>query len=199
MSLYYWNRDYAAWLFQFANAYIQNEYGTAGLLGNIYAESAICPFRQQGDNDAPYNASWDLTVNNFRIGSKDNFVYYDGNTGYSLAQWTTYSRRENYYDYMGGSQYIGDNIKSAQFLIYELQNGYPGVYSHLQSATSIESASDYVLVHYEAPEKYNYETRREYSRQVYNDFSGLPPVPPISDIPFWLLKKLYNNNHNILY
>lgn len=187
MTLYYWNIAYATEVWQYINSYLGNPYGTAGLMGNLYAESGICPFRQQNED---YERSWDLTVDNFRKGDKSNFVYYDGNTGYSLAQWTTYSRRAAYWDYIGGSEYIGDGAKSLQFLMHELETGYPGVYNTLVTATSIEEASDIVLSQYEIPENWQEkkETRRSYSRQVYADFSGTPPLPG-RKIPKWLLVK----------
>lgn len=188
MILYYWDMAYATEVWQYINSYLGNPYGAAGLMGNLYAESGICPFRQQYKD---YEQSWDLTINNFRRGDKNNFVYYDGDTGYSLAQWTTYSRRANYWDYIGGSEYIGDGNKSLQFLMHELETGYPGVYNTLVTAASIEEASDIVLSQYEIPENWQdkKETRRAYSRQVYDDFSGTPPLPG-RKLPKWIIIKL---------
>ena len=190
MSLSYWDYSYAQWLYQYLLADIGNDYGVAGLMGNLYAESGICPFRQQGMN---YANSWTLTET-FRQNNKNYFVYYDGNTGYSLAQWTTYSRRSNYWDYIGGASYVGDNTKSAEFLLYELQTGYSSVYNSLVNATSIRGASDTVLVNYEAPQDQSQavkDLRAYYSSEVYNDFSGLPPIPPGTGIDILFLKKFF--------
>lgn len=192
MSNAYWDQTYAQWLYQYLLSEIGNDYGVAGLMGNIYAESAICPFRQQGMN---YTDSWNLTEV-FRANNKNYFVYYDGNTGYSLAQWTSYGRRSDYYDFIGGSSYIGDNTKSAEFLVYELKTPpYAGVWSTLVSATSIRQASNKVLFDYESPADQSIAVqnqREQYSQNVYNDFSGLPPVPVGSKLPIWLLAYLSN-------
>lgn len=194
MSLSYWDRTYANWLFQYVVEQGANEYGAAGLLGNLHAESGICPYRQQ---NMSYEASLRLTTEVFRHLSEDDFVYYDGNTGYSLPQWTTYDRRRNYYRFIGGARYLGDSLKSAYFLVHELKTDYPGVWNKLVNATSVEDASDYVLVYYEAPAELDYEGRRSRSRQVYQDFVGTPPVPPPTPIggtlPPWLIKMINDN------
>ena len=84
---------------------------------------------------------------------------------------------------------LGDEASSREFLINELQNSYPGVWNVLcNPSTTIEYASDYVLDNFEAPLERPYETRRGYSRQAYEDFSGTPPPPPLG-IPYWLLFK----------
>ena len=47
-------------------------------------------------------------------------------------------------------EYDSDRSQLA-FLCSELETKYPGVLAKLQSATSIREASDYVLIHFEAP------------------------------------------------
>ena len=46
---------------------------------------------------------------------------------------------------------ISDLDMQLAFLCSELETKYPGVLAKLQSATSIREASDYVLIHFEAP------------------------------------------------
>lgn len=189
MSNAYWDFNYANWLYQYLKSEIGNDYGVSGLMGNLYAESNICPFRQQGMN---YSQSQTLT-DTFRQNNKNYFVYYDGNTGYSLAQWTTYSRRSDYYDYIGGSAYIGDGTKSAEFLVHELRTSYSGVWNVLVNATSIRQASNKVLFDYESPADQSIAVqnqRAEYSTNCYDDFSGLPPIA--RRLPIWLLAYISN-------
>lgn len=193
-SLAYWDFQYAKQCWDYVNGILHNEYGTAALLGNLYAESNICPFREQGDYIPPYNASWQLTEY-FRTHTKNDFVYYDGNTGYSLPQWTTYSRRSNYWDYCGASL-IGDGQKSIEFLMIELQSDYSSVFNMLCNCSSIEQGSDYVLRWYCAPLHWweKVQERRNYSSMCYNDFSGSPPIPPVpvrrKGLPIWLINKI---------
>ena len=193
-SLAYWDFQYARQCWEYVNNILHNDYGTAGLLGNIYAESNICPFREQGDMTPPYSASWQLTEY-FRTHTKNDFVYYDGNTGYSLPQWTTYSRRSNYWDYCGASL-IGDGQKSIEFLMQELESDYPVIFATLKNASSIEQASDFVLQYYCAPLHWQTkrQERRNYSQMCYNDFIGQPPSPVPTrrgkGLPIWLLYKI---------
>lgn len=189
----YWDFNYSQSLWNYINSFVHNDYGTAGLMGNLFCESAHCPFRQQGDYSTGYADSWTLTLE-FRSHDKNYFVYYDGNTGYSLPQWTTYSRRANYWDYCGQA-YIGDGQKSMEFLIQELMSSYPTVFAFLQNASSIQAASDYVCDNYVAPLVHNYNDRRTASNLCYNDFSGGTPVPPgptfrRKGLPIWLINKI---------
>ena len=69
-----------------------NAFGVAGLMGNLYAESALNPQNLQntyekklGLSDAEYTAAVDS-------GSYTGFVR--DSAGYGLAQWTYWSRKE---------------------------------------------------------------------------------------------------------
>ena len=69
-----------------------NSYGTAALMGNLYAESALNPKNLQntyekklGYTDESYTAAVDS-------GKYGNFVH--DSAGYGLAQWTFWSRKE---------------------------------------------------------------------------------------------------------
>lgn len=200
MSNTYWDFNYANQVYQYLYTTIQNHYGVSGLLGNIYAESNICPFRCENDNVYPYTTSYNATMNTIRTLSDYDFQHYHlpgattSQVGYSLAQWTTYSRKSAYYQYCTQSL-LGDGQKSMEFLLLELQQSYPNVYNVLVNATSINQASDYVLQYYEAPASWQskIQQRRGYSQNVYDDFSGLPPLPGLN-LPIWLLKKLADNN-----
>lgn len=192
MSNAYWDYTYAGQVYAFLMATIQNDYGVSGLLGNIYAESYICPFICETDSP-PCTASYNATMNTIRTLSDYDFQHYHlpsaaaSKVGYSLAQWTTYSRKSNYYNYCGQSL-LGDGQKSMEFLLAELQTpSYIHIYNVLVNATSINQASDYVLQYYEAPASWYtkiYE-RRGYSQNVYDDFSGGPP--PSNPLPKWLI------------
>ena len=105
MSLSYWDHTYVQWLYQYLLSEIGNDIGVSALMGNLYAESGICPFVCQGDNSTNYQVSYDVTMNIIRGLSDYDFQHYhlpavsSEKVGYSLAQWTTYSRKSNYYNY----------------------------------------------------------------------------------------------------
>lgn len=202
MSLSYWDHNYVQWIYQYLKSQIGNDYGVSGLLGNIFAESGICPFRCEGDNVSPYTGSYNVTTTQLRTMSSYDFqhYHYPGTTSqqvdYSLAQWTTYSRKDNYYNYCTQAL-LGDGTKSAEFLVLELQTpSYIGVWNVLTSAISVRQASNKVLFDFESPADQSppvQNLRAYYGTEIYNEFSGLPPAPSTS-LPIWLLKKLADNN-----
>lgn len=169
-----------------ANA-CSNEYGTAGLLGNIQAESGIIPYRLQDDFSSGYAKSLEYTekVDNGII-SRDTFIHDE--KGYGLAQWTWWSRKRDYYDWCqnrGGS--IGDTDNACSYLVHELQTSYPSVWAVMQSATDIKSVSDKVLHDFENPTKQDEKVenyRYDLSVAVYETYgTGVIPPPPIPPAP----------------
>ena len=187
--------------------FIGNEYGTAGLMGNLQAESGMIPYRLQGDFTTGYSTSIRYT-NNVDQGlyTKNEFVH--DSKGYGLAQWTYSTRKEALYDMYtnGGYSSIGDVALACAYLIYELQNSYSGVLAVLQSATSVRQASDKVLHDFENPAVQTPEVeayRAGLGQAIYDQYAGgsypppIPPEPPTPEqpsIPYWLLFKLSENS-----
>jgi nucleoid-associated protein YgaU len=127
-----------------------NNFGAAGLMGNLFAESGLNPQNLQntfekklGHTDASYTAAVDG-------GTYTNFVH--DSAGYGLAQWTYWSRKQNmlaYHKAAGTS--IGDLETQLNFLIKELSESYGSVFSVLKTATSVRTASNSVLLNFERP------------------------------------------------
>ena len=160
-----------------------NAYGIAGLMGNLYAESALVPYRKQGDyGGMPFEQSQLYTTQvNSGIISQDTFVH--DSIGYGLAQWTYFSRKQGLYNMknQGGYSSIGDVYLGCEFLHQELETGYRDTRAVIIAATSIKEASDYVLHNFENPKEQGPEVeqlRYEYSQSCYEKFSGQGPVPP---------------------
>ena len=124
--------------------------GTAGLMGNLYAESVLDPCNLQnthekklGLTDAAYTAAVDA-------GTYTNFVR-DG-AGYGLAQWTYWSRKEALLAYVrAAGRSVGDLEAQLGFLLRELAGSYKGVLATLKSAQDVRTASDAVLLQFERP------------------------------------------------
>lgn len=132
---------------------INNAYGVAGLMGNLFAESALNPKNLQntyetslGFTDDSYTAAVDSGQY-----SKSQFVH--DSAGYGLAQWTYWSRKQNLYEYWKGGTYssIGSIELACDFLYYELSKSYKGVLSTLETAGSVREASNKVLHSFEKP------------------------------------------------
>lgn len=179
------NMDYKAIIWSYLLADIKNEYGVAGLMGNLQAESGLIPYRLQGDFSDGYSTSIEYTeqVNSGEISEYD-FVHNGPNGGgYGLAQWTYYTRKQGLYDLYksGGYSSIGDVELACTYLLYELKNTYTEVYDTLVSATSIRVASDKVLHDFENPADQSSEVeflRASMGSAIYEELTGSTPVNP---------------------
>lgn len=175
---------------------IGNEYGAAGLMGNLYAESLLYPDIVQGDiPHSEYSVQYTADVDSGTISEYD-FVHNGPNGGgYGLAQWTYYTRKQELYDWYkdGGYSSIGSIDLALDFLWYELQNSFPSVLATLKSATSVREASDTVLHDFEAPADQSEEVeikRCEYGESFYTQFTGTTPSSPSSkrkSMPIWMM------------
>lgn len=152
-----------------------NDYGIAGLMGNLYAESGLKPTNLQntyekklGYTDAEYTAAVDQ-------GIYTNFV--KDSAGYGLAQWTYWSRKQNLLNYADSvKKSIGDLNMQLDFLYKELSEGYKNtVLKTLCEATSLLEASNSVLLKFERPADQS-ETvqnkRASYGQKYYDAYAS---------------------------
>ena len=147
-----------------------SDFGVAGLMGNLDAESALRPnnlqdtySRSLGLSDAEYTAKVDN-------GTYTNFVH--DSAGYGLAQWTYWSRKENLLNYAKSKKKsIGDLEMQLEFLVQELKTSYKNsVYNILVNATTVQQASDVVLMNFERPANAAAQkSKRAAMGQVYYD------------------------------
>ena len=170
------------YIWDYFKAKLNNEYGTAGLMGNLYAESGLYPNNLQnsfntslGYTDAAYTAAVDN-------GSYTKNQFVNDSAGYGLAQWTYWSRKQAMYEYWknGGYSSIGSIELACDYLYYELQHDFPGVLSVLKSATSVRQASDKVLHDFESPKDQSTsveEKRAGYGMGYYTTYAGSAPTP----------------------
>ena len=174
-------------IWNFLMVHIDNEYGVAGLMGNLYAESALRSNNLQqsyetklGYNDTTYTAAVDN-------GSYDNFV--KDAAGYGLAQWTYWSRKQAMLEFhQSKKKSIGDLQTQLEFLIKELSGSYKGVWSDLKNATSILDASNSVLLKFERPANQGesvQKKRAEYGQKYYDKYADLPVTaePEVPEAP----------------
>lgn len=148
--------------------------GAAGLMGNLYAESALNPKNLQnsyekklGHTDGSYTAAVDN-------GTYGNFV--KDSAGYGLAQWTYWSRKKNMLEFArAAGRSIGDLEMQLDFLFKELSEGYKSVLTVLKSTTSVKAGSDSVLLNYERPADQSdaVKTKRAgYGQTYYDKYAG---------------------------
>lgn len=126
-----------------------NDYAVAGIMGNLYAESALSPINLQNSFESKLGYTDYTYTDAVDNGSYTNFTR-DG-AGYGLAQWTYWSRKEALLTYAkGAGRSIGDLMTQMEFLWKELQ-GYSSVMSTLKNAKSILEASNAILTGFERP------------------------------------------------
>ena len=150
------------------------DFGIAGLMGNLEAESSMQPNNLQnsyqkklGYSDESYTAAVDS-------GKYANFA--KDAAGYGLAQWTYHTRKAALLKFAQDTgRSIGDLELQLDFLWKELSEGYTGVLKVLQTATSVQEASDKVLVSYERPADMGNAVKNKragFGMAFYNQYAG---------------------------
>jgi hypothetical protein len=149
------------------------EYGTAGIMASIRAESAFNPCNLQNS----YNKKLNISDEDYtRLVDGNNYPgFVTDKAGYGYAQWTYYTRKQNLLNYakqQGKS--IGDEEMQLNFIWVELSGAYKGVLSKLKSAKSTREASDIVLTGYEKPNNQGLSAKEErggYAEEYYKQFA----------------------------
>lgn len=150
-----------------------NDYGAAGLMGNLYAESGLLPNNLQNTFNSKLGLSDKEYTKRVDNGTYTNFVH--DSAGYGLAQWTYWSRKQNLLNFAKSKgKSIGDLEIQLQFLTTELRNSYRNsVYNILKTAISIQQASDAVLLNFECPANAQAQRskRVQLGQNYYNKFT----------------------------
>lgn len=189
---------YEAQIWNYLVSKIGNEYGVAGLMGNLFAESGLYPNNLQNSYETSLgytDESYTAAVDN---GSYTKSQFVNDEAGYGLAQWTFYTRKQRLYEKFksGGYSSIGSIDLALDYLWWELQNSYSGVLSVLINAKSVRQASDVVLHDFENPAVQNEAVeiiRTSYGADYYNRYAGsLPPEEPDTPSEFYAKRKKFN-------
>lgn len=169
--------DYERVIWDYLLNKLGNEYAVAGLMGNLYAESALRPNNLQNsyeDTLGYTDTTYTQAVDNGSY-SENSFVH--DSAGYGLAQWTHWSRKQALYNMFksGGYSSIASIDLQLDYLWYELENDFEGVLSVLYSASSVREASNKVLHDFENPANQSTsveEKREEYGIYYYNKYAN---------------------------
>ena len=152
-----------------------SDFGVAGLMGNLLAESGLRPNNMEdqyqfklGYNDDSYTRAVDN-------GIYTNFV--KDAVGYGLAQWTYWTRKQNLLNFARqNNKSIGDLNMQLCFLVKELKEMYTNsVYNVLRKATSVLEASNAVLLNFERPANMSASvqaTRARYGQTYYDRYAS---------------------------
>lgn len=144
----------------------------AGILGNLYAESALKSTNLQSTGNKQLCLTDEAYTDLVDAGEYSNFAN-DG-YGYGLAQWTFHTRKASL---LKASQKqnvsIGDLDFQLDFFVKEI-SGYTNVKNVLTNAKTVEECCDIVLTGYEKPKDQSEkakEKRRNYARNYYEKYS----------------------------
>lgn len=144
--------------------------GCAGIIGNAQAESGLIPTNLQNsfEKKSGYtDKSYTEAVDN---GTYKNFIY--DKAGYGIFQFTYWSLKQGLYNYCKEKQTsIGDLESQLEYFYSLLNKSYKPLFKILKSTTSVQEASDEVLMQFERPATITVATktkRYNYSLQIYN-------------------------------
>ena len=171
------NNEKAIWDFLIGKG--MNAYAAAGIMGNLYAESAFNPRNLQnsyekkiGLTDEEYTAAVDAgTYTNF---AKDC-------AGYGLAQWTYHTRKQGLLSKAkAAGKSVGDLNIQLSFLWEELQ-GYKKVMQQLKAAGSVAEAASAFMIGFERPADQSatsQKKRASYGQKYFDKYAGSRPAAP---------------------
>ena len=153
-----------------------NAFGAAGLMGNLYAESALNPKNLQQSFEKKLGYTDDSYTEAVDSGAYAADAFAHDGAGYGLAQWTWWSRKEALLSWARDYKTsVGDLDTQLDFLIWELQALYGGVLDALKGAKSVRAASDAVLTGYERPKDQSEKAKAKragYGQKYYDQFAG---------------------------
>jgi hypothetical protein len=111
---------------------------SAGIVGNLIAESGVNPKRVQNTKTPD--------------GDKDNITV-DNHTGYGIAQWTSSGRQQGLVDLARsrGMTIEGDLPLQLDYLMQELTISYKEIYESIKVATTVREASSIFMTKFERP------------------------------------------------
>lgn len=147
-----------------------NNYGIAGCMGNIFAESGLKSKNLENTGNKKLNMTDDEYVIAVDKGNYTNFVY--DSMGFGICQWTYWSRKKALYEYARSkNKSIGDLEMQLEFLYKELSENYRPVLTTLKTAKSVKEASNAVLLKFECPadQSVAVQNKRDSYGKIYYD------------------------------
>ena len=161
-------------IWSFLKAQGLTDAGTAGLMGNLYAESGLRPNNLQNSYEGKLGMADAEYTERVDSGSYANFAH--DCAGYGLAQWTYHTRKANLHKFAkDAGKSIGDLEMQLSFLMQELSSSYKAVLAALKTTTSVRAASDIVLLQFERPadqSEARKKQRAEYGQKYFDKYVG---------------------------
>lgn len=169
------------------------EEGVAGVMGNLFAESALNPKNLQNAYEASLGYTDETYTAAVDNGSYTKAQFTNDKAGYGLAQWTSAGRKEALYNFWKANDYdsIGNLEMQLNFLESELVN-YGSLMDTLTTTDNICTAASAFMLQFERPYDQSaaaQKTRCNYGIKYYNQYAdgaeggGSPTIPPNPPTP----------------
>lgn len=129
-----------------------NEYATAGIMGNLYAESGLKSTNLQNSFNAKLNLTDEEYTKQVDSGVYPKEKFIRDSAGYGLAQWTYWSRKYGLYEFCHNKKRssIGDLRMQLEYFWYEVSCS-SALLKTLNESKSVLEASNAILHVYEKP------------------------------------------------
>ena len=180
-------------IWNFLKGWLGNDYGVAGLMGNLDAESALNPINLQNT----YNTKFGLTDAEYTAQVDAGSRTFEDSAGYGLAQWTFYTRKRNLLNFAKERLCsVGCLGTQLEFLKKEMEEDFPSLVHTLKNAKSVAEASTAVLTVYERPADMGeaVKAKREQIGQVYlKKFTQTNPEPDSTPETPFLVKVIVSD------
>jgi len=154
--------------------------GAAGMMGNMFCESALKSNNVQdgmGWSDEAYTEGVDS-------GSISRTSFKNDARGYGLCQWTYYTRKDELYGLAKTNGVsISDETMQVQFCLKELKRDNANLYAYLCVTNDIYIATTRICSEYERPAVNNFNARFSAANDFYDRLSGVSiDTLPVEDL-----------------
>ncbi len=143
-----------------------NDIQAAGIMGNIRAESAFCPYNAQNDYGYP------------GVDNRSDYVFkVDDEVGFGLCQWTVSSRKQRLLNHAGSGSVWSFDVQMS-FLHWELQNmriGNTSFENYLKGLTTLKEVAELFMTDFEAPKNQSSaakQLRVRYAQEAYEAYAS---------------------------
>ena len=126
------------------------DYAVAGIMGNLFAESALKPNNLEDTKNRTYGMSDEVYTSSVDNGTYPFTKFANDGAGYGIAQWTSADRKKNLYYLCRGQNVSISDIDCQLTLLYKEVIDY-GLFNKLNNANSIQDASTIFLTQFERP------------------------------------------------
>ena len=194
-------------IFKFLVASGMTQAGAAGMMGNLQHESGLisnrveilCLQRLREHGKYYTDATYTAYVDDGTISRAEFLNPLPGKQyGYGLAQWTSPGRKGKLYDYAKTKNVsIGDMEMQLAFLVAELKDSFPTVWTVLTTSNNVNTCSDTVLMYYEQPANASAmkAERRATSQKFFDDYSGGDIMTVAEKALKWMLNLAADQSH----